>query len=99
MLQRRMFLRGLVAAPAVVAIGSLMPIRGVRMLSVPTWLPRRLVDDMYLMTNRWDRPLNAWLVENGYPHCIEQYGARIPNWLHDIWERDSRSWAYKQKHS
>ena len=30
-LHRRLFLRGLVAAPAVVAIGSLMPIRGIVM--------------------------------------------------------------------
>ncbi len=36
-MNRRSFLRGLIAAPAVVAVGSLMPIRGIVMAVDPRW--------------------------------------------------------------
>jgi hypothetical protein len=43
MLARRQFLTGLIAAPAVVAIGSLMPLRGTRLI-IPAFKPHVLLN-------------------------------------------------------
>ncbi len=90
MLERRTFLRGLVAAPAIVAVGSLMPIRGTRLIpGPPLTIPDLMVKHFLAYPRTWGTDLNVWLGDNGYAEYVTPIGAPNPEWLIDIWEGEA----------